>query len=205
MNALSVPFRLFARSETYRSLLYFAASAPVGAAALGLLIGGWVAAGVLLVTPLVVVVLLAFRGAVGLLSAGDAVLARELLGTTAAPRVRSGGAGFWRRGLAVAQDTSFWLQQAYLALRMTIGFGLAVAEVSLLAAALGCVAYPITYRWTNLHFGSWQLDTFTRSLVMIPIGLVGLSIAGWLAVALGRMWAHIVETMLGGETNATPR
>ena len=97
MNALSVPFRPFARSETYGSLLFFAASAPVGAAALGLLIGGWVAAGVLLVTPLVVVVLLAFRGAVGLLSAGDAALARGLLGTTAAPRVRSGGTGFWRR------------------------------------------------------------------------------------------------------------
>src|SRR5881396_2859207 len=106
MNALSVPFRPFARSETYGSLLFFAAAAPVGAAALALLIGGWVAAGVLLVTPLVVVVLLSFRGAVGLLSAGDAVLARELLGTTAAPRVRSGGAGFWRRGLRSEEHTS---------------------------------------------------------------------------------------------------
>ncbi|HEY1479935.1 MAG TPA: sensor domain-containing protein, partial [Gaiellales bacterium] len=200
MNALTLPFRPYGRSEMYRSLLFLLMAVPVGAATLGLLIAGWVATGVLLVTPLVVVALLAFRGAIGLLAAGDAALARELLGTTAYPRLRSGGSGFWRRGLAIAKDTSFWLQQAYLALRMTLGFGLAVAEFSLLAASFGSLADPITYRWSDLHLGAWQIDTFARSLVLVPVGLVGLSVAGWLAVGLGRMWARIVDTMLASDS-----
>lgn len=200
MSIVATPFRPLVRGETYRSLAFLAAAVPVGAAALALLIAGWVGSLVLLVTPLVVAVLIAFRGGVGLLAAADAALARALLGVETQPRFRSGGHGYWRRGGAVVADRAFWKQQAYLALRLTVGFALGIAEISLIAGALGAIAFPVTYRWQDLHFGSWQVDTFPRSLVLVPAGIVGLAAAGWLAVLLGRMWGALVRTLLADET-----
>ncbi len=136
MSTLAAPFRPLFRSDTYRALLFLAASLPIGAAALALLIAGWVGTGVLLITPLVVAVLIGFRGATGLLAAADAGLARALLGASARPRIGSGGTGYWRRGWAVATDASFWKQQGYLALRLTVSFACAVGELSLIAGAL---------------------------------------------------------------------
>ena len=93
MSKLATPFSPLFQSDTYRALLFLAASVPIGAVALGLLIAGWVASGVLLITPFVVVVLIGFRGGVGLLAAADAALARLLLGAAARPRRSSGGSG----------------------------------------------------------------------------------------------------------------
>ncbi len=199
MSTFASPFRPLFRADTYRALLFLAASLPIGAAALALLIAGWVATGVLLITPLVVAVLIGFRGATGLLAAADAALARALLGSTARPRIGSGGTGYWRRARAVATDAAFWKQQGYLALRLTVGFACAVGELSLIAAALGAIAYPITYRWSDLHFWSWQVDTLGRSLVLVPAGIVGLVVAGWLAVALGGVCARIVDALLADD------
>ena len=200
MTAITLPFRPFARTETYRALLFLAAAPAIGALALAILVAGWTASGVLLVTPLVVVALFAFRTAVGLLAAADAALARELLGTAARPAIGSGGSGFWRRGGAVVTDARFWKQQVYLALRTTVGFGFAAAELSLIAAASGLISYPITYRWGYLHLWSWRIDSFARSLVLVPPGIVVLVAAGWLALLLARTWARIVEGLLADPT-----
>ena len=193
---LAAPFRPFVRGETYCSLAFLVASLPVGAAALGLMIAGWVASGVLLVTPLVVVTLIVFRGAVGALTTADAALASGLLGTSARPRLGSPGTGFWSRGYAVVADAAFWRQQVYLLLRMTFGFALAVGEVSLIAASFWTIAGPITYRWNNIHFGWWEVDTLARSFALVPVGVIGLVAAGWVSLLLGRVWARIVESML---------
>jgi signal transduction histidine kinase len=196
MSVLAAPFRPLLRGGTYRSLLFLTASLPVGAAALALLIAGWVAGAVLLVTPLVVAVLIGFRGAIGLLATADAAAARALLGVETHPRISSGGRGYWRRGLAVVADRAFWKQQAYLALRLTFGFGLAVTEVSLVAASLQAIVYPITYRWSDLHFWSWHVDTAQRALVLVPAGVLGLIVAGWSALALGKLAALTVRAFL---------
>ena len=197
MNVLTAPFRPIAEAQTYRTLLFLAAGLPVAAASLGLLIAGWVASAVLLVTPLVVVALIAFRGAVGLLTSADASLARELLGAEASPRLSSGGTGFWGRGLAVVTDGNFWRQQAYLVVRMTLGFAAAIAQFTLIAAALGCLAFPITYRWEQLRFGSWHVDTFARSWVLVPCGIVGVALALQLTRVLRAMWVSLAESLLG--------
>ena len=196
MSTLAAPFRPLLRSDTYRALLFLVASLPIGAAALALLIAGWVGTGVLLVTPLVVAALVAFRGATGLLATADAALARALLGASARPRTGSGGTGYWRRAWAVATDEAFWKQQVYLALRLTLGFALAVGELSLIAAAFGALAFPITYRWSDLHLWSWQVDTLARSLVLVPAGIVGLVAAAWLAGLLGAAWGRVVDVLL---------
>src|SRR3954462_13643333 len=185
-----------------RVLGFVAAALPIGAATLALLIAGWTATAVLSVTPLVVPVLIGFRRAIGLLAAADAALARSLLGVDARPRLTSGGNGYWRRGLAVPTDSAFWRQQLYLVLRMTVGFALAVGEVSLLAASLGSLAYPVWYRWSDLRFGSWHVDTLPRSLVLVPAGLVGLAVAVLLARVSAAAFGRLARSLLGGGAQA---
>jgi signal transduction histidine kinase len=185
-----------------RVLVFLAAAVPIAAATLALLIAGWTATAVLSVTPLVVPVLIGFRRAIGLLAAADAALARSLLGVDARPSTASGGAGYWRRGKAVLADGGFWQQQVYLVLRMTLGFALAVGELSLLGASLGSVFYPVWYRWSDLRFGSWHVDTLPRSLVLVPAGLVGLVVAVLLARLSAAVFGGLVRSLLRGGAQA---
>ena len=186
-------------SDTYKSLLFLLAAPPIAGAALAVLIAGWAASCALIVTPLVVAALIGFRGGVGLLACGDAGLGRALLGVDVRPRIGSGGSGYWGRAKAVVADRSFWKQQAYLALRATVGFQMAMVELALVAASLGAITYPIWYRWgkgNQIRFWSWHVDHFPRSLVLVPAGIVGLVVAAWLARLLGRAWAGIMRGLL---------
>ncbi len=184
------------QAQTYRNLLFLVAGIPIAAVVLGLVIAGWTSIAVLAITPLVVPVLLGYRGAVGLVARGDASLARSLLGTTAGPPVSSAGRGFWGRAKAVFLDPSFWRQQAYLLLRMTLGFAFAVGELTLIAAAAGALTLPIWYRWSAPEYGSWHADSLGRALLHVPVGIAGLIVASWLARALGSFSAWQVRSLL---------
>src|SRR4051794_28182237 len=152
----------FARGDTYRSLAFLLAALPVAAVVLALLIAGWTTTLVLAITPLVVFVLVGYRAAVGFVARADAALARGLLGVESESPISSGGRWFWGRGKAVLVDRSFWSQQAYLALRMTAGFAIAIGLIALLGGAVQALTYPITYRWSSADFGSWHADTLGR-------------------------------------------
>ncbi len=190
------PFRPLFEARTYRNLLFLLTAVPVAAAVLGVLIAGWTTIAVLSITPLVVPALIGYRGVVGLLARGDAVLARSLLGVEADPEISSGGHGFWGRGKAVLADSSFWRQQAYLVTRMSAGFALAIGEASLIAAAVGWITLPIWYRWTDNGYGSWHVDTLGRSFLFVPAGIVLMVVAGRLAQGLGTMSAWQVRSLL---------
>lgn len=191
--------------ETYLALVFLFAAVPLGAAVLGLLIGGWVGVGVLLVTPLVVPAAVVFRVGTGLLAAGDAALARHLVGAEAQPRISSGGKGWWGRGKAIALDTAFWLQQAYLVVRMTVGFALAVGMASLAASALFFLTYPAWYRWNELHIRSWHFDTFAHSWVLVPVGALLVVATAWIARGLGVASRWLVTGLLVERTARLPR
>jgi signal transduction histidine kinase len=146
-----------------------------------------------------------FRFGTGLLAAGDAALARRLLGTRVQPRLSSGGKGWWGRGKAVALDAAFWLQQAYLVTRMTVGFALAVGMASLAGVSLFFLTYPAWYRWNELHIRSWHFDTFGHSWVLVPVGAVGVVATAWLARGLGVVSRWLVTGLLAERTPSLPR
>jgi signal transduction histidine kinase len=182
-----------------RTLAFLLAAAPLGALALGVLIAGWVAVSVLAITPLAVPALVAFRAAVGGISRLDAELANGLLGTAVRPPAASPGPrGFWRRGRNVLADTAFWRQQAYLLLRLSLGFGLAVATWMLLAASLGALTLPIWYRWSAPELGSWHVDRLGRALLGVPTGIIGLVILFLLLRPLASGSRYMVQALLGG-------
>jgi signal transduction histidine kinase len=193
---LTAPFRPLVQRTTYGALAFTAAGIPIAALVLGALIAGWTSILVLAITPLVVPVLIGYRGVVGLLARADAGLARSLLGVEAGPPVSSTGRGFWGRAKAVFLDGAFWRQQGYLLLRMTLGFAAAVAQLSLIAAAFGWITMPIWYRWTDNNYGSWHVDTLGKAFLFVPAGIVVLVAAGWLSRGLGTMWARLVRWLL---------
>ena len=195
--SLTSPIRPLFQAQTYRSLLFVAAGIPIAAVVLGLVIAGWTSIAVLAITPLVVPLLLGYRGLVGLLARGDAALARSLLGVRPDPPAWSEGRGFWGRAKAVVLDPTFWRQQGYLLLRMTLGFAVGIAELSLIAGALGWITMPIWYRWTDNSYGSWHVDTLGRALLLVPAGLAALVAAAWLALLLGTFSAWQVQSLLG--------
>jgi signal transduction histidine kinase len=201
--SMTSPIRPLYQAQTYRDLLFAAAAIPVAALALGIMIAGWTSIVVLAITPLIVPVLLGYRGAVGLLARSDAALARSLLGADAGPPIASAGRGFWGRAKAVFLDPNFWRQQAYLLLRMTLGFALAVGELSLIAAAFGWISMPISYRWSDENYGSWQVNTLGRAFLFVPAGVVALVVAGWLARAIGSMSAWQVRSLLVPRSEST--
>jgi signal transduction histidine kinase len=190
----------FARAATYRSLAFLLLAVPVAAVALALVVAGWVTTAVLAITPLVVVVLVGFRGATGLLAGVDAALARSLLGVDVRPPISSGGRWFWGRGGAVLRDGGFWRQQAYLVLRMTVGFAIAVGMVSLIGVAVGGLTYPIWYRWSSADIGSWHADTLGRALLFVPVGAAALLVAAHLAGSLGAVFGRLVASLLVAPT-----
>jgi signal transduction histidine kinase len=194
--SITAPFRPLVQAQTYRALLFTAAGVPIAAIVLGVLIAGWTSIALLAITPLVVPILLGYRAVVGVLARTDAALARSLLGTDAGTPVSFPGRGFWGRAKAVFLDPAFWRQQAYLLLRMTLGFAAAVGELSLIAAGVGWITLPIYYRWADTNYGSWHVDTLGRAFLFVPAGIVVLVAAGWLARALGAMWAWQVQSLL---------
>jgi len=197
-------------TEKLRTLLFLLAAVPVGALALVVLVAGWIVVPILAITPLVIPALVGFRAGVGGVARLDGEIANATLGTSVRPPLRSPGpGGFWRSGLNVLSDSSFWRQQVYLLLRQTLGFVVAVAEWSLLVASLGALTLPIWYRWSATgsspfpRLGSWHVDTLARALYGIPVGIIGLVIAVLLLGPLAAGSRHVVVGLLGGREEGT--
>jgi signal transduction histidine kinase len=197
MTRLLQPLR---EAATYRSLLFLGSAWITGSVALALLITGWSLAASVLITPLVIPVLLGFRAAVGALAGLEASLACELLGVEVrAGRMRSGGGGFWARGEAVLKDRAFWRGQAYLGLRIVLGWPFAAVVLGLFFNSLFFIGMPLYYRWTNQDFGIWRTDTLQKALLVMPVGLVGLVIAANIVRPLTSVWIRIAGSLLRGD------
>jgi signal transduction histidine kinase len=152
--------------------------------------------------------LVGFRAVVGGVAWLDGQIANELLGTSVEPPVSSPGPrGFWRRAGNVLGDGAFWRQQSYLLLRLSFGFGIAVAEWALFAASLGLATMPIWYRWGHVEVGDhWRSDTLDRAFLCVPVGLAGLAVALALVRPIAAASRAVVTGLLGGDgvTEAPP-
>jgi signal transduction histidine kinase len=196
----------FARAETYRRLLFLVSALPLGILGLGVLVAGWSVTLVLAITPLVVPLLVGLHFAVGQLAWVEGALARSLLGVPVQPPRRSGGAGFWRRAQRVLADRAFWRQQAYLLLRVVLGWPLAIIQLALLSAALWMIGLPISYRWQDdADVVGRHIDTLAEALLFVPAGLVLLLVAVHLVRPLSAIWRPIASRLLGGDAGTTVR
>jgi signal transduction histidine kinase len=90
----------------------------------------------------------------------------------------------------------------YLIVQLTLGWALAVGELSLLASSLGAISYPIWYRWAHSDPGSWHADTLGKALLFVPVGAAGLIVALMLLRPLAAFSLSLVNGLLGDTEQA---
>jgi signal transduction histidine kinase len=182
---------------TGKAVVYVAAGLALGVGAFGLLLAGFIAVPLLLLTPLGVPALLAFRSAVGAFARVEAGLAGALLGTEVSRnRLTSGGRGYWGRAQAVVDDPRFWREQAYLLLRVIVGWPLSVGVLSLLGAGIWWIGLPISYSFVNEDVGITRIDTLQKAILVLPIGVIGVVLALAAARGLAAVWRRSAIPLL---------
>jgi signal transduction histidine kinase len=192
--------RPFAESRTYRALAFFASALVLAGIWMAMLITGWALVLALIITPLVVPALIGklftTRGAAWL----ETALARSLLDADITPPVWGGEVkGFWARGWAVITGSAFWRAQAYLLLRMSLGFALGIAVVTALSVGVALIFAPL-WVWSipdGIDVGVWRIDTVAESFALIPVGLLLTLITVHLIRPLAALWRTLSITLLG--------
>jgi signal transduction histidine kinase len=188
--------RPFVSLDTYRALLYQLGTLVLGSIGLALLIAGWTTTILLAITPLVVVVLIAFGLGVGALAAAEAYLAREILGMNVRPALEARGGGFWVRGFAVLKTKAFWRQQAHLFLSWVIAV-VALAPFSLGLQTLAVLFYYDAVDDADL-FGM-SVNSFGEALLALPIGLALLAIGVYLLGPMTKLSRSLARRLLAAE------
>jgi hypothetical protein len=175
--------------RSLRTLAFLITAVPMGILGAAVLLVVWTLAPLLAITPAVVPVLMGFRAAVGWLARVEGVLVRSLLGVPVRPPAATPvrRAGYWGRALDIVSDGAFGRQQAYLLLRFVLGGALAIVEVVLFATAIGAMAMPLYYHWTNPDVNGWHVDTIWKALLYVPAGLALLLFAGFLLRPMGAL------------------
>jgi signal transduction histidine kinase len=189
-------FRPLVERRTYRELVYLLSGAPFAAAWFALLLAGWLAVGLLAVTPLVVPVLVLFRWATWLAAEVEAAVARGLLGLDIRiPRPAAAGRGYWGRIRSSLSDASFWAQQAYLAVRTLVGFAIAVGIASFAGASIWVAVLPATYRFVHQDVFGVHVHTLGVAFAFVPLGLAGIVMTAWLVRGLAAVSSRIVRLL----------
>jgi len=189
-------FRPFVERRTYRELVYLLAGAPLAAAWFGLLLAGWLAVGLLAVTPLVVPALVAFRWATWLAAEAEAAVARALLAVDVrVPRPGPSERGYFGRIRSALSDASFWAQQAFLVLRTTLGFGIGVAVASFVGVSLQLVLLPVTYSFFHEDVAGLHVHSAGIAFAFVPLGLLGVLVSPWLVHWLAAVWRRLVRLL----------
>jgi signal transduction histidine kinase len=198
-DVVAAALRPLADPRTYRGLVFLLSALVLAPLWLALLLAGWLAVGLMAVTPLVVPALVALRALTWLGARLEALLARELLGVEArVPPPSFGAEGYWGR-LRILGDPRLWTQQAYLLLRMLLSSTLALAAGSALSAAAWMIAVPFSYRlYEDAEAFGWHIRSFPEALPLLPAGLVALVLCGWLVRACNALWAPLPGALLGG-------
>jgi signal transduction histidine kinase len=166
-----------------RGLAFQLPALVLGPLWLSLLVTGWSVTLSFAVTPLVIPAALGTVLLVRLAAGLEAALARALLGAdTHVPELPK-PRGFWRRIWAIVSERWIWRAQGWLVVRMTAGFAIAVALISLLAAGIALLSAPLWY-WSVPHgTGTWRIDSLGHALAVVPVGAVALALGLSLARA----------------------
>jgi signal transduction histidine kinase len=193
---MSRVFRPLVERRTYRELLYLLSGAPLAAVWFCLLLAGWLTVALLVVTPLLVPALVAFRWATWLAAEAEAAVARKLLGLDInVPPPAAGERGYWGRIHSSLADASFWSQQSYLAVRTVLGFGIAIGVASLIGDSLRLASLPATYWLGHQDTFGVHVHTLAVALAFVPMGLAGIVVSSWAVRILAIAWSRVIRLL----------
>lgn len=167
-------FGVFIRLQTYLNILYLLLAFPLGLGYFVFLVTGLALGLGLFITWFGVVILLLVLGVSWVLTVLERELAIRMLGIEIPPMSRENtiGLSIWRRLLTHLANPVTWTGLIYLIFKFPVGVFSFVITVVLVSVPLGFVTAPIYYRWAEIDFGFWTIDTLPEALALVPIGLV---------------------------------
>jgi hypothetical protein len=192
----------YADRHTWRVAAYLALGLPFGVLGFVLLVTGFSLGLGLLMTllgiPVLVVTVLVART----LASFERRLASTLLD---APMPLGGGRvpdepdrGLWRRLRALFGAARTWWELGFVFLRFPLGLIDFLVLTSIAALALCGFVQPILVSTgVDSQIGGWTIDTFSESLVLVPVSVVFLLVGPWLVGRWGRIPAWVATAMLG--------
>jgi signal transduction histidine kinase len=190
------------RQETWRELAYLAAGFLTSGLSFALVVAGATAGGVLALTivglPVLLAIAAAFRWAAGI----ERRRIGWLLGRPVEPVYRPWSGRLLGRVGRAWSDRQVWKDFAWHVLNSVLGFGFAVGAFSLWASVGWLLTLPV-YWWALPHaalpdFGAgWTVDRWSRVLLLLAGGVVGLVVAPWISAALAQAHARLGRIVLG--------
>jgi signal transduction histidine kinase len=184
---------------SYRRLAFLMSALPLAGVWLSMLLVAWTLMLTLAITSLVVPVLMGVGVVVRGSAALEAALSRRLLAVDLLLPAARHGIGFWRRGRAVLSDRAVWQTQAYLVLRLTLGFALAIGLLVAIGTGVFLATAPVHF-WAYPHainVGLYRVNTLAEALPLVPVGLLVLVATLWLLEPLATPWRTLSSTLLG--------
>jgi Putative sensor len=171
-------------SAGYRGLTHNLLGLPLGTAYFTWLVTGLALGLSLAITLLGIPLLTLVFVTVRPLLAGERAMANALLdaGIHRAPLAPSpAGDGWIARLKAYWTDSATWRGIAYLLARFPVGTATFTVAVAAYGSALYLIAAPLMAPLDTIELGFWEPDTVLDGLALVPAGLIGLVLAGWIS------------------------
>jgi signal transduction histidine kinase len=181
--------------------LFLLSGMPLGIAWFTLMVTAWSLTLGLAITPVLVPLLYGIGELTRGCAAVEAALARALLGVEVyAPARLPRRRAWWGWALGPVAEPGFWRAQAYLWLRASAGFMLAVLVLSLLAVGLGSITAPLYAGFVagGLDYGLYTAHDVWQALPLVPLGCAVLLITLQLLKPMASLFSYSAQQLLAG-------
>jgi signal transduction histidine kinase len=189
------------RRETWRELWYLTAGLGTSAAAFTLVVAGATVGGILALTIVGLPVLLAIAHAFRRLADLERRRIAWLLRRPIEGLYRPWSGRLLARTRRAWSDPQVWKDFGWHVVNSVLGFGFGVAALSLWASVGWLLTLPL-YWWALPHaalpnFGAdWFVDRWSRVLLLLAGGLLGLVLVPWICAALASGHARLGRAFL---------
>jgi uncharacterized membrane protein len=193
-------FGVYAEPQAYASLFYMLLSL-----ATGIFYFVWVVTGLSLSAGLAILIFgipffLLFVASTRLISLIEGRIVETLLGERMPrrPMISSNEQGWWAKILNMLRDRRTWSTMLYMAAMMPIGVVYFTVAVTMTAVSLALLFAPVAKHFFNesIHIGSDWILSYEESFLMIPLGILGITLLLHVAKWIGRLHGQLSKHLL---------
>jgi hypothetical protein len=104
----------------------------------------------------------------------------------------------WKKFKAHISNPVTWKSLAYLFIKFPLGIFSFTVAVTLISLTVGLLSAPFIYRWADMDFYYFTIDTLWQALLVFVVGLVFGLISMHLMNGLAYLYGQFAKVMLGG-------
>jgi len=104
----------------------------------------------------------------------------------------------WKKFKAHVSNPVTWKSLAYLFIKFPLGIFSFVVTVTLISLSAGLLSAPFIYKWADMDFYYFTIDTLWQALLVFVVGLIFALISMHLMNGLAYLYGQFAKVMLGG-------